>query len=311
MFQKMLFVLVATLAPATLMAESGGDTCSAGGKSDIVATAVGAGKFDTLVAAVKAADLVSALQAKGPFTVFAPTNEAFARLPEGTVQNLLRPENKKALAGILTYHVVPGRLDAKHVIASGGAVTLNGQRIDFSRSEKGVMVDGAKVIMTDIECSNGIIHVIDRVILPSSDNLVATAKNAKVFNTLLTAAKEAGLAGALQGDGPFTVFAPTDEAFGKLPAGTVETLLKPENREQLAAILKFHVVSGRVYAKQALKAGTAKTLLGPAVSIEVVNGQPRVQEANILKTDIDASNGVIHVIDSVILPPSKETAARL
>lgn len=310
--RKMFVCLVLVLGFGFAPIASAGDDCSTpvSTKADIVDTAVNAGSFDTLVAAVKAAGLVNALKGEGPFTVFAPTDEAFAKLPKGTLETLLKPESKKTLTGILTYHVLPGRFDAKRVVSSSGAVTLQGQRADFSTNDKGAMIDGARIVTTDIQCSNGVIHVIDAVILPSANDIVATAKSAKMFNTLLTAAMKAGLAETLQKDGPFTVFAPTDDAFAKLPEGTIASLLQPENREKLASILKFHVVSGRVYSDQALKAGTAKTLFGAPISIRVVDGKAKVQDANLVKTDIDASNGVIHVIDSVILPPAKATASR-
>ncbi|MFM7159150.1 MAG: fasciclin domain-containing protein [Planctomycetaceae bacterium] len=280
-------------------------------EKDIVDTAVGAGSFETLVAAVKAAGLVETLKGKGPFTVLAPTDEAFAKLPKGTVETLLKPENKADLVAILTYHVVPGAALAKDVVKATNLKTVNGQRADITMTDGKVLVDGANIIKTDIECSNGVIHVIDSVILPSSDSIPAVADKAKAFKTLLAAAKAAGLVDALSGDGPLTVFAPTDDAFAKLPAGTVESLLKPENKGKLADILKYHVVPGRVYADQALAAQNAKTLLGPAVAINAPNGVAQVNKAKLLKTDIDAKNGVIHVIDSVLLPaePAKKAAA--
>ncbi len=123
-----------------------------------------------------------------------------------------------------------------------------------------------------------------------------------MFNTLLAAAKAAGLVGVLTGSEPVTVFAPTDEAFAKLPAGTVESLLKPENKDQLAAILAYHVVPGRVYAKDALSAGRARTAQGSEVVIDMINGKLKIDSANVIANDIDASNGVVHIIDSVILP---------
>ncbi|MCB9940685.1 MAG: fasciclin domain-containing protein [Planctomycetaceae bacterium] len=273
---------------------------------DIVDTAVAAGSFKTLAAALGAADLVDALKGPGPITVFAPTDEAFAKLPAGTVETLLKPENKDQLTAVLTYHVVAGQVAAKQVVDLKGAKTLNGQRVDISVADGKVSVDKATVVTTDILCSNGIIHVIDSVILPASDNIVATADKAGAFKTLLAAAKAAGLAEALSGKGPFTVFAPTDEAFAKLPAGTVETLLKPENKGKLAAILKYHVVSGRVYSEDALAAKKAETLEGSEISISVSGGQAKINDANLVTTDLDASNGVIHVIDSVILPPEKK-----
>lgn len=131
--------------------------------------------------------------------------------------------------------------------------------------------------------------------------IVETAASVKDFSTLVAAVKAAGLVEALQGDGPFTVFAPTNDAFAKLPEGTVETLLKPENKDKLVAILKYHVVSGKVVAGDVLKAMSVETLEGSKANIGLTIGG-----ANIIKTDIGCSNGVIHVIDSVILPPEKK-----
>jgi len=159
--RKTLFaaVAVAPLAFAT--------TAHAGGHlSDIVDTAVGAGQFETLVAAVQAADLVETLKSEGPFTVFAPTDEAFAALPEGTVETLLMPENKDQLVAVLTYHVVPGKVMSADIAGQQMMVaTVQGGEVDINATD-GVMVDGATVISADIEASNGVIHVIDQVILP-------------------------------------------------------------------------------------------------------------------------------------------------
>ena len=135
-------------------------------KSDIVDTAVSAGSFKTLVAAVKAAGLVETLKGEGPFTVFAPTDEAFAKLPKGTVESLLKPENLAKLQAILTYHVVPGRIMAADVVKLTGASSVQGQQIDIAIKGGKVFVDNASVVKTDIECSNGVIHVIDTVIMP-------------------------------------------------------------------------------------------------------------------------------------------------
>ncbi len=136
-----------------------------GMKKDIVDTAVGAGSFNTLVAAVKAADLVETLKGEGPLTVFAPTDDAFAKLPPGTLDDLLKPENKAKLQAILTYHVVPGKVMGKDVVKVDSAKTVNGQSLSIKVESDTVMVDNAKVVKTDIECSNGVIHVIDTVVL--------------------------------------------------------------------------------------------------------------------------------------------------
>jgi uncharacterized surface protein with fasciclin (FAS1) repeats len=132
---------------------------------DIVAVASSAGSFNTLVAAVKAAGLVETLQGPGPFTVFAPTDEAFAKLPKGTLEDLLKPENKAKLTAILTYHVVPGKIMAADV-KTMKAKTVNGKELDVKAGSGGVKINRAKVVKTDIETSNGVIHVIDTVILP-------------------------------------------------------------------------------------------------------------------------------------------------
>lgn len=269
---------------------------------DIVDTAVAAGSFNTLVAAVKAAGLVDTLKSKGPFTVFAPTDKAFAKLPAGTVETLLKPENKDQLIAILTYHVVPGAVKAADVVKLSGAKTVQGQQVDIKVAGGKVTVDGANVVKTDIETSNGVIHVIDSVILPSEKDIVDTAVGAGSFKTLVAAAKAAGLVDTLKGKGPFTVFAPTDAAFAKLPAGTVESLLKPENKDKLAAILTYHVVAGQVFASDVVKISSAKTVNGKEVTIKVADGGVMVGTAKVVATDIDATNGVIHVIDSVLLP---------
>ena len=134
---------------------------------DLVDTAVSAGSFKTLVAAVQAADLVEALKGEGPLTVFAPTDEAFAKLPAGTVENLLKPENKDKLVAVLTYHVVPGRVTAGEVVNLSSAKTINGKSLTISARAGNVMIDNARVTATDIIATNGVIHVINTVVLPN------------------------------------------------------------------------------------------------------------------------------------------------
>jgi uncharacterized surface protein with fasciclin (FAS1) repeats len=133
---------------------------------DIIDTAVGAGQFKTLATALKAADLVETLKGPGPFTVFAPTDEAFAKLPAGTVESLLKPENKAKLTAILTYHVVPGAVKAEQVTKLTEAKTVNGAMVKVSTDHGKVMINDATVVTADIPASNGVIHVIDKVILP-------------------------------------------------------------------------------------------------------------------------------------------------
>ena len=286
-----------------IAATLGFTTWAVAAPKSIVATAVEAGSFETLVTAVKAAGLVDALNGEGPFTVFAPTDEAFAKLPEGTVEALVA--NPEKLKAILTYHVVPGKVMAADVTKITAADTLFGQQLAINTSE-GVMVGGANVVTTDIECSNGVIHVIDSVMMPK-DIVDIAASNAD-FSTLVAALKAGGLVETLQGDGPFTVFAPTNAAFAKVPQETVASLLQPENKDQLVSILTYHVVPGRVLAEDVVGLKSATTVQGSALPIEVkkaADGSVKgvmVGGAKVISTDIIGLNGVIHVVDGVLMP---------
>ena len=160
-----LLTLLAMMVSAPVFAADKHAHAAAGSK-DIVDTAVAAGSFNTLAAALKAAGLVDTLKGAGPFTVFAPTDEAFAKLPAGTVENLLKPENKDKLVSILTYHVVPGDVTSKQVVKLTEAKTVNGQDVKIKVDGGSVMIDNAKVIKPDVKASNGVIHVIDTVLMP-------------------------------------------------------------------------------------------------------------------------------------------------
>lgn len=157
-----IFILLLSV-PALALA---GNYTHSKASTDIVDTARAAGSFNTLITALQAADLVDTLKGSGPFTVFAPTDEAFAKLPEGTVDDLLKPENKEKLQAVLTYHVVPGKVMAEDAVNLTSAKTVNGKDFKVTKSGDDLMIDNAKVIKTDIMASNGIIHVIDQVILP-------------------------------------------------------------------------------------------------------------------------------------------------
>ena len=162
----MLKIKTLMIAAVALMTLSIGGMSARAAEKDIVDTAVAAGQFKTLASALQAAGLVDTLKGDGPFTVFAPTDEAFAKLPKGTVENLLKPENKDQLVSILTYHVVPGKVQAADVVKMDEAKTVNGEMVDIEVKGDTAMVNDAKVTKTDIAASNGVIHVIDTVILP-------------------------------------------------------------------------------------------------------------------------------------------------
>ena len=161
--KKIRYIVIAALCICALSTNVWATSCD---KQDIVDTAVAAGSFNTLATALTAAGLIETLKSKGPFTVFAPTDEAFAKLPAGTLDDLLKPENKGKLKSILTYHVVAGKVTAANVIKLQKAKTVNGQELKIMVKDGTVMVDNAKVTKTDIMCTNGVIHIIDTVVLP-------------------------------------------------------------------------------------------------------------------------------------------------
>ncbi len=278
----------------------------------IVGKALADGRFGTLAAALTESGLLDVLQGKGPFTVFAPTDEAFAKLPKGTVEDLLKPENREKLQSVLKYHVSPGATGLVAALEVGAAKTVQGESLSIAFTDGRVRVNGAAIVNADITCSNGVIHVIDSVLLPPAptNDIPSVAKRAGSFGTLLAAVKAAGLDGVLAGEGPFTVLAPTDNAFKALPKGTVKELLKEENLDQLKAILSYHAIAGRISAGDALNAKNAKTLNGKSVNFGIKDGVLQVNGVTIRTTDIQCDNGVIHVIDAVLLPPSEEITSR-
>lgn len=261
------------------------------GPKDIVATAIAAGNFTKLAEALTSADLVGALQGDGPFTVFAPDDDAFAAF-EAENPGVLAGLSKEDLTAILTYHVVSGKVLSTDLTDGAVSATLNGSPVLFDL-DGGAMVNDANVTTADIEASNGVIHVIDTIILPPKDDLVATAIAAGNFTQLAGALTAAELVDDLQGEGPFTVFAPTDDAFAKLAA--------VPSGDDLKNVLLYHVVSGLVGSGN-LSAGEVPTLLTDQSVTISLEGGAKVNDASITTTDILTKNGVIHVIDTVLVP---------
>merc|ERR1712070_1140153 len=224
---------------------------------NIVELAESVKDLSTLVSAVVAGDLVDTLSSVGPFTVFAPTNDAFAALPAGTLDTLMKPENKASLADILTYHVLPEQVLSTDLKFFQRVKTVEGKNLHVIKKSGAVHVGPdlqnlKKVVGADNLASNGVAHIIDGVMLPPSTlgadkpNIVELAQSVDDLSTLVAAVVAADLADTLSSAGPFTVFAPTNEGFEALPDGTLDSLLKPENKAQLADILTYHVVSGQV-----------------------------------------------------------------
>jgi uncharacterized surface protein with fasciclin (FAS1) repeats len=301
-------LLLTTLLVATAAA-------AAGKGKDIVQIAEATPNLSTLVTAVSAAGLVKTLETPGPFTVFAPTNEAFSALPAGVVTNLLKPENKAQLTDVLTYHVVAGAaVHAKDLSDAQVIKTVEGKTLLATVNKTGVFINNAQVTTADVDASNGVVHIIDAVLLPAAPKaptpapaptgktIYDTAVATPDLSTLATAVKTGELVGAFASGGPFTVFAPTNEAFDALPAGTVASLLKPENAAKLQGILWYHVLKGVVRAKDLKDGQELTTMQGGKVKVAVTASGVFINDAQVTTADVDASNGVVHIINAVLLP---------
>lgn len=262
----------------------------------IVEIAVNDGRFTKLVAAVSQQGLAETLSNDGPFTVFAPTDDAFAALGL-TDEELLALPN---LTEILLYHVLPAALDGDQVAAEMHLETLLGKDVDVSIQDgTNLFINSSKVVLGNIEASNGIIHVIDAVLLPPVlPNIVDIAVSDGRFTTLVAALVETGLDGALTNSGPFTVFAPTDDAFAALGIPAADLLANPE----LANILLYHVAEGKLKAADVVTKDRISTLLGEDLKVSTEGDRVFINDSEVIIANIKAENGIIHVIDAVLIP---------
>jgi transforming growth factor-beta-induced protein len=262
-------------------------------------------QFSTLEALLIQADLVDVVKS-GEYTVLAPTDAAFAKLPKAVVDYLL--SNKEALRDVLLYHVVAGSAKAEAVLASESLTAANGDTLDVNLRDGKPFINDSALIATDVLASNGVVHVIDSVLVPPGfqlpaptlPNLVDLVVNGEQFTTLETLLGKAELVDAVK-NGEFTVFAPTDAAFAKLPPAVVNYLLS--NKAALQQVLLYHVVPGTNAAEKVLQSPTLTSAAGPALNISLRQGKPFINDSQIVATDVFASNGVVHVIDTVLVPP--------
>ncbi|HCP38110.1 MAG TPA: hypothetical protein DIT98_09810 [Verrucomicrobiales bacterium] len=312
---RRLGILLGDKKPGRFEVEIDSISAYSGGSSNTIMDLVAAdARFKTLAAAVNAAGLGEVLSGAGPFTVFAPTDAAFESLPEGTVEALLTEEGKTSLISILKNHVVSGRADLSSALGAGSISNLENNTLKVTFSEGSVRVNDAVLRQADVSTSNGIVHIIDSVLVPTKEgptSILETANKAGSFKTLLAAVETAGLEDYLESGESVTIFAPTDAAFNKLPAGTVEQLLKPENRKKLETVLINHALQGSVGAGTALSQGTAETLGNQTLTFKIQEGRFQVNGITIDTVDLVCSNGIIHVVDEVILFEENEDRAGL
>ena len=295
--------LAALLMTAMLFASPAAIADQRTAQEDIPSNAAGTGIHDSLVAALDRADLVDTLSGDGPFTVFAPTDDAFTAA--GIDLDSFNTDDEIAtLVDILTYHVLAGAVNSSQVTDGMTATMLNGDEVTFSVTDGTVMIGDATVTIADVMASNGIIHVIDMVLMPPSDlvDIPTVAQGTGIHDSLVAAVVQAELLTTLQGEGPFTVFAPTDDAF--TAAGIdLAALDTDEGKATLTDILLYHVVSGSV-ASSALADGMIATAVnGDDLTFTVGEGV-MVNDANVILADVEASNGIVHVIDKVLMPPA-------
>jgi transforming growth factor-beta-induced protein len=277
--------------------------------NDVVELAQATTELSTLVTAVVTANLVTTLKGSGPFTVFAPTNEAFAKLDEGVLEVLLA--NPTVLADLLKYHVVSGKVLSTDLTTTSVQTLLSGKSISVSVAN-GVTLNGtASVVEADIEATNGVVHVIDEVLIPEGfelpkDNIVSIAAQTPSLSILVEALSLfPNLVDALSSDGSFTVFAPTNDAFIALLGVIGQKSLSDIPESVIERLLKYHVISGAALMSTDLSDGQmASTLLSDDDKIKVqISGQSvKINGANVTAANIEASNGVVHVVDAVLVP---------
>ncbi len=289
---------------ACLLVSSIPFSVTADATDDIPTNAASTGIHDSLVAALTQADLVTTLQGDGPFTVFAPTDQAF--IDAGIDLTTFDTDEENAtLVDILTYHVVSGKVMSTDLTDGMEASALNQDTLTFSVSATEVKVNDAVVTTADVESSNGVIHVIDKVLMPPADlvDIPATAQSTGVHTALVAALSQANLVATLQGTGPFTVFAPTDQAF--TDAGIdLTTFDTDEENATLVDILTYHVVSGTVVSSDLTDGMEAAALNQDTLTFSVSATEVKVNDAVVTTADVATSNGVIHVIDKVLMPPA-------
>jgi transforming growth factor-beta-induced protein len=273
---------------------------------NIVQVAISDNQFSILVAAIEKAGLTSTLEGAGPYTVFAPTNDAFNSLFSQLGVSGLADLSAAALKPILLNHVLSGSVKAADISTGYFATANNGGPNQtnvkvFIQKGASVIVDKSKVVTADLMASNGVIHVVDKVILPAS--IVSHAINNPNFSILVQAVVKAGLVDALNAPGPFTVFAPTNDAFSKLFTQLGVTGIDDLTAEQLTPILLYHVVAGNILSTQVATGSVPTLKAGSTISVVVSNmGVKLNNSSNVIATDVQGTNGVIHAIDTVILP---------
>ncbi len=280
------------------------------GPVDLVSTVAQTAELSSLRLAIVASGLTEALSSTGPFTLLAPSNEAFARLDRQTLASLMAPENQPALAAIIAHHVLPGRLSASDLARFASAPSLSGQRLEIRRGPSGPIIAGGSISVADIQATNGVIHIVDSVLFPTTRDIRATLEASGRFGRFVA------LLDALDDDelmppgAQVTLLAPTDDAFDALSNEAVAMLKTRRNREVLRSLLENHIIPERLTVSQAIAQSPIRTAHGSILrAARDEAGHLRLQFtekdfANILAADLDTTNGLVQVVDALIVPPA-------
>lgn len=276
-------------------------------ENNIVETAQATDSLSTLVDAVVAAELVDTLSDENSeFTVFAPTNAAFGEI-EDTVNTLLQPENQSDLQNVLQYHVVSGKVMSSDLQNGQMVETLAGDMIKIRIAGGNVYINDAMVSTADVNTTNGVVHIIDKVMVPGAfNNAVGVAQSNDALSTLVAAVTAGDLVETLSAsDATYTIFAPTNTAFSDIQS-TVDTLLQPENKDDLVGVLTYHVVDSEVFSSELSDGQEITTLSGETLTVEIENGSVYIvannSRAMVSTADVISSNAIIHVVDAVLVP---------
>jgi uncharacterized surface protein with fasciclin (FAS1) repeats len=265
--------------------------------------------LSTLATALAAANLTGTLSGKGPFTLFAPSNEAFAKLDKALLAALLDPKNIDKLTEVLTYHVAAGIVKSTDLTNAEQIKTVEGEKVTVSITNGNIDINNAQVIIPDIAATNGVVHIIDAVLIPpgfappSYKNIVELAAATADLSTLVDALKAANLTAVLSTKGPFTVFAPTNEAFAKLDKALLAKLLEPDNVATLTDLLTYHVVAAELTSMELKNDRNIKTLEGMMVNVTADGSHIKINDAQVITPNVIATNGIVQVIDAVLIPP--------
>lgn len=270
--------------------------------------------LSTFVNLLTQSGLDSTINEQVPYTIFAPSNLAISKLPTSSIENLLKTENKEQLSSVLGYHIVPGSLRMIDLADGEILKTLNGQILTVKKTDTSVSIGGVVVTFPDIVASNGVIHMVDTVMMPPQDSMQISQVSSKLIPAMVTtqptlsnfglAVDSAQLQKTLEGEGPFTVFAPDDQAFKSFTAKTKTNLFIPENKSRLNDILRYHIVTGLIQTSDFKDGQKLKTIKGDDLIIKKSGNTTTINGAVIISEGMMAKNGVIYTINGLLLPPS-------